>query len=102
MNDVDVLRETPQPVTTRFEVAATRLADAWLTAGRVEASSTDLQMVREFFERGGCRVRDLPGALVRLEHDDGHTQELTREATILLAFRRLAARARLSRVPAEL
>jgi hypothetical protein len=90
----DVLRNLPRPVQSRFELAAVRIADAWLAAGHAKASADDLQMARDFLEQVGCNVRELPGVLVQLEDEDGRVEEMSREAAIMVAFRRLVARRR--------
>jgi len=90
----DVLRNVPRQVRSRFELAAVRIADAWLAAGHAKASADDLQMARDFLEQVGCNVRELPGVLVRLEDEDGRVVEMSREAAIVVAFRRLVARGR--------
>jgi hypothetical protein len=93
----DVLRNVPRPVRSRFELAAVRIADAWLAAGHAKASADDLQLARDFLEQVGCNVRELPGVLVQLEDEDGRVEEMSREAAIVIAFRRLVARGRLTR-----
>jgi hypothetical protein len=90
----DVLRNVPRPVRSRFELAAVRIADAWLAAGHAKASADDLKMARDFLEQVGCNVRELPGVLVQLEDEDGRVVEMSREAAIVVAFRRLVARGR--------
>jgi len=97
LDHYDVLRNLPRPVQSRFELAVVRLADAWLATGRVTASADDLKIARDYLEQVGWNVRELPGVLVRLEDEDGHVEELSREAVILVAFRRLVARLRGSR-----
>jgi hypothetical protein len=94
LDHYDVLRNVPRPVQSRFELAAVRIADAWLAAGRAKASADDLQIARVFLEQVGCNVRELPGVLVRLEDEDGRVEEMSREAAIVVAFRRLVARRR--------
>ena len=94
MDHYDVLRIIPRPVQSRFELAAVRIADAWLAAGHAKASADDLQMARDFLQQVGCNVRDLPGVLVRIEDEDGRVEEISREAAIVVAFRRLVARKR--------
>ena len=94
MDHYDVLRNVPRRVRSRFELAAARIADAWLAAGQVKASAADLQIARDFLEQVGCNVRELPGVLVRLENEDGSIEDMSREAAILVAFRRLVARLR--------
>jgi hypothetical protein len=51
-------------------------------------------MARDFLQQVGCNVRDLPGVLVRIEDEDGRVEEMSREAAIVVAFRRLVARKR--------
>ncbi len=94
MDHQDVLKDAPHTVATHFEVAAVRMADGWLEAGRMTVSAGDLRIAREFLEGIGCKVRDLPGVLVRLVHRDGHAEDMTREAAVVLAYRRLAAKTR--------
>ena len=94
MDHYDVLRHVPRPVQSRFELAAARLADAWLAKGRVTASADDLRIARDYLEHVGWNVRELPGVLVQLEDQDGRVEEMSREAVILVAFRRLVARLR--------
>ena len=97
MDHYDVLRNVPRPVRSRFELAAVRLADAWIATGRVTASADDLRIARDYLEQVGWNVRELPGVLVQLEDADGRVEEMSREAAILVAFRRLVARMRGSR-----
>jgi len=94
LDHYDVLRNVPRPVESRFELAAARIADAWLAAGRVKASADDLQIARDFLEQVGCNVRELPGVLVQLEDEQGRVEQMSREAAVLEAFRRLVARRR--------
>ena len=95
---VDGTDSRPRVVRTRFELAAIRLTDAWLGGRRVCATAEDLRIAREFLEDVGLRVEELPGLLVSLHHRDGRSEEMTREAVVLVALRRLAARsARLER-----
>ncbi len=94
MDHQDVLKDAPQQVATHFEVAAVRMAEKWLEDGRMTVSAGDLRIAREFLEGIGCKVRELPGVRVRLVHRDGHSEDMTREAAIVLAYRRLAAKAR--------
>lgn len=92
MDHHDVLRNVPRPVESRFELAAVRLAETWLSAGRVTVSADDLKIAYDFLEQVGCNVRELPGVLVQVEDEDGRVEEMSREAAILVAFRRLVAR----------
>jgi hypothetical protein len=93
----DVLRNLPRQVESRFELAVVRLAEGWLAQGRVTASADDLKIARDFLEHVGCNVRELPGVLVQFEDEQGRVQEMSREAAIVVAFRRLVAQLRLAR-----
>lgn len=90
VGNLDVFDDPPRPVATRFELAALRLADAWLTAGRLQVSSEDLQLAREFLARDGLVLEQDVGLVVRLHRGDGAAVEMTREDAVLLAIRRLA------------
>lgn len=87
----DVTQERAHPVSTRFELAIRRMMDAWLTAGQVQISAGDAKLAREYLEKSGCKVEDAPEARVRVSKD-GRAQELTREAMVMAALRRLANR----------
>ena len=89
--DHDLTDERALPVRTRFELAIRRMMDAWLTAGRVRVSAGDVQLAREFLEQNGCKVEEAPEARLRVV-SQGRSQEMTREAAVLTALRRLAAR----------
>jgi hypothetical protein len=86
----DVMTEQARPVRARFELAACRMAEAWLAAGRVRVSASDMKLAREFLEQAGWRVEDTPGCRVRVVTHEGHAEEMTREAAVLAALRRLA------------
>ena len=88
----DLTEKTPHRVETRFELAIRRMVDAWLGAGRMEVSSGDVKLAREFLEHSGCRVEDTADARVRLVNRDGRSEEMTREQAVVAAFRRLANR----------
>jgi len=88
----NVLDQTARPVETRFELAAWRMVEGWLTAGRIDVSAVDARLAREFLEHTGSRVEDMPGLLVRVVTGEGRAQEMTREAAVMIALRRLAAR----------
>lgn len=87
----DVVEQRPRDVTSRFELAASRMADAWLEAGRMEVSAADLRIAREFLEQAGWKVEERTGGTVRLSQQ-GRTQDLSREEAVMLALRRLAGR----------
>jgi hypothetical protein len=79
-------------VSSRFELAVSRIIDGWLESGRVNVSKTDVLLAREFLEENGWRLEDVPGARVRVVKRDGRTQEMTREATVMAALRKLATK----------
>ena len=86
-----VTEERPRPVSTRFELAVARMIDAWLAAGKVVLSESDLRLAREFLEHTGCRVEMMDGQRVRIKSDKGRIREMSREAAVVAALRRLAA-----------
>ena len=89
--DTNVTEKPPKKVVSRFELAASRMADAWLRTGRVTVSREDLQIARDFLEQTGCVIRDVGCGLVELASKrGGPSQEMTFEALVLLAMRRLA------------
>ena len=88
----DVLEKPAQPVRSRFELAIGRMIDAWLVAGRISVSAGDVKIAREFLEQTGSKVEDAPAARVRLVSDDGRAEEMSREAAVMIALRRLATR----------
>jgi hypothetical protein len=79
-------------VSNRFELAVGRIIDGWLESGRVNVSKTDVRLACEFLEENGWRLEDMPGARVRVVRRDGRTQEMTREATVMAALRKLATK----------
>jgi len=81
----------PPEVRSRFELAAARMADAWLRAGGVRVSTHDFRIARDFLERDGWTVEELPGVFVRLRCGDLLSDEMTREGAVLVALRRLVA-----------
>jgi hypothetical protein len=85
----DLTQEQARPVRTRFELAVRRMIESWCESGRVSVSAGDVKLAREFLEHDGCRVEDAPGAQMRVTRE-GRTQELSREATVVAALRRLA------------
>ena len=89
--DQNVTERPPRKVVSRFELAASRMADAWLRAGRVTVSREDLRIARDFLEQAGWVVRDLGAGLVELAYKrGGPAQAMSFEALVLLAMRRLA------------
>ena len=94
VNYKDLTANPPHPVESLFELAALRMADAWRDAGRVEVTTADLRIAREFLERSGVSVFEKIGGVVHLVRRDGRTHETTREGMMLIAFRYLAEKAR--------
>lgn len=88
--DQDVTKERPRTIRARFELIASRIADAWITSGEFKVSVADLRLAQEFLEQTGYQVHEVPGLLVRLTRD-GQSEEMSREKAVLLAMRRLAA-----------
>ena len=89
--DTNVTEKPPKKVVSRFELAASRMADAWLRAGRVTVTREDLQIASDFLEQAGWVVRDVGCGLVELAGKrGGPSQEMSFEALVLLAMRRLA------------
>jgi hypothetical protein len=82
--------ERARPVRARFELAACRMAEAWLAAGRILVSASDMKLAREFLEQAGWRVEETTGCRVRVVTHEGRTEEMTREDAVLAALRRLA------------
>jgi hypothetical protein len=87
--DQDVIDNPPRRIRARFELIASRIADAWISSGKLEVSVSDLRLAQEFLEQTGYQVQEVPGLLIRLTRD-GQSEEVTREKAILLAMRRLA------------
>jgi len=65
------------------------MVGSWLRAGRVRVSAHDFRIVRDFLERDGWTVEELPGVFVRLRGGGVLSGEMTREAAVLVALRRL-------------
>jgi hypothetical protein len=87
-----VTEERIQAVSTRFELAVQRMIERWNSAGRVQIDANDVRMAREFLEQEGCKVEDLPDLRVRVVSRRGRGSEMTREAAVMEALRRLANR----------
>jgi hypothetical protein len=89
----NVIERPPRPVVNRFELAAARMADAWVRAGRVTVTRDDLDLAREFLQTTGWQVTDgRPGLLRVAARRSRRVLELTPEGTIVLAMQRLAGR----------
>ena len=88
----DLTAQPPHAVRTRFELAIQRMMDAWVTAGRIEVTAADVKLACEFLELSGWKVEDAPAARVRVTNREGHAREMTREAAVMAALRRLASR----------
>jgi hypothetical protein len=91
--DHNVTDKLPKVAIGRFELAAARMADAWVRTGRITVGRDDLRAAREFFERAGWIVREVPGGRVQLTRPRGRkVHEFSREGLVLDALRRLAGR----------
>jgi hypothetical protein len=90
--DHDVTSERARPVRARFELAIRRMMDAWLDAGRLQVSSGDVRLAREYLEMLGCRIEETADARLRVVNPEGRSQEMTREGAVVAALRRLAER----------
>ena len=90
--DYCVTEERPRTVSSRFELAVGRMIERWMAAGCVQISADDIQLAREYLEQTGWKVEDLPGARIRLVKSRGRSEEMEREAAVLVALRRLAER----------
>jgi hypothetical protein len=91
--DRNVTEKPPRAVVNRFELAAARMADAWMRAGRVTVTSDDLHIAREFLQATGWRVSESRSGLLRVvARRSRQVLELTPEGAVLLAMRRLAVR----------
>jgi hypothetical protein len=86
----DLVASRPVEVRTRFELAAARIADDWLSTGLVRVSRADFRATRDFLERDGWKVEEVLGVRVRLTHREV-AEETTREGCVLVALRRLVA-----------
>jgi hypothetical protein len=91
--DQNVTRKKPRKVLSRFELAASRMAEAWLEAGAVIVSPDDLRVAREFLTHTGWTVREVSGGLLQLARKrGGPVHRMTREKVVLFALRDLASR----------
>ena len=88
----NVLDDQPTRVKTRFELAAARMAERFLSDGRIAVSLGELEIAREFLEHHGCTVESVGAGQYRLVNRFGRVEEITREGAFLAAFRRLAGR----------
>ena len=79
--------DLPREIATQFELFAARLMVGGLTAGAVLVSSGDLRLAADFLRPVGWQVEETAGLMVKLRGKDGHTRELTREATLMFAVR---------------
>ena len=85
----DLTQQQPHLVCTRFELGIQRMIDAWIAAGRLEVSSADLQLAREFLVQAGWKVEDAPGLRIRIVDREGQVAEMSREGAVMAALRRL-------------
>jgi hypothetical protein len=91
--DQDVTKKKPRQVVSRFELAASRMAEAWLQAGAISVSPDDLRVARDFLTHTGWTVREVSGGLLQLARKrGGPARQMSREAVVLFALRGLAER----------
>ena len=88
--ELELVGTPPFAVRARFELAAARIADAWIRTRRLEVTAEDFHIACDFLERDGWRVEELPGLRVRVAYRYFRSEEVTREDAVLVAFRRLA------------
>jgi hypothetical protein len=89
--EYDLTEKRARPVRTRFELAVGRMMDAWIAAGRVRVSPRDVKLAREFLEQTGWTFEETSNARVRVVNQQGRAQEMTREAAVVTAMRRLVS-----------
>jgi hypothetical protein len=87
----EMLSDPPREPDSPFELAARRMIDAWLTAGRVDASHDDLRLAAAFLRPLGVTLEPLPGREVRMVCERHDAVVLSREAAVVTAIRRLVA-----------
>ena len=91
--DRNVTEKPPRAVVNRFELAAARMADAWVRAGRVTVTSDDVDLACDFLQATGWKVSDgRAGRLRVVARRSRQVLQLTPEGAVLLAMRRLAGR----------
>jgi len=91
--DQNVTEKPPRTVVSRFELAAARMADAWVRDGRVTVTRDDLHLASEFLRATGWKVFERDDGLLRLvERRSRRVLELTPEGAVVLAMRRLVRR----------
>ena len=92
MTEDDLHARRPRQLRVRFEIAAARMIEAWVAAGRIAVSAGEMQLAREFLEDDGWTVRDVPGTRVELVRGTGNAREVSREDAGMMALRRLVGR----------
>jgi hypothetical protein len=83
----DVLDNPPRKLQTRFELAAARIADAWLDSRHISTTAADYRMAREFLEEFGWVVEPRPGLTVRILREHTFSEEIPREEMVAIALR---------------
>ena len=48
--DQDVTKDRPRTIRARFELIASRIADAWISSGVMKVSTSDLRLAQEFLD----------------------------------------------------
>jgi len=89
----DLQARRPRQLRVRFEIAAARMIESWVAAGRMAVSAGEMRLAREFLEDDGWTVRDVPGARVQLVRGTGNAKEVSREDAVMMALRCLVRRA---------
>jgi hypothetical protein len=57
--DEDVTKNPPRAIRARFELVASRIADAWISSGEMKVSTSDLRLAQEFLEQTGYTVKEI-------------------------------------------
>jgi hypothetical protein len=87
----DTLTDPPRVVASPFELAARRLAEAWLDSGRITVTDDDVRLAADFLKRFGITLDASSGDGVRLTSTRGDVSTVSREEAVVTAFRCLAA-----------
>jgi len=87
MKPQDVLENPPRKLQSRFELAAARIADAWLDSGHISTTTADYRMACEFLEQSGWVVEPRPGLTVRILRGHTFSEQIPREEMVAIAIR---------------
>lgn len=101
----DVLENPPRKLESSFELAAARIADAWLDTRHISTTTADYRMAREFLEASGWVVEPRPGLTVRVLRGHTFSEEISREEMVAIALRlvlrQVTEQARATPLPAD-